>query len=417
MRKTLLLTFFITVWLAACTGAQPQVADVTLPASSPTAAPTASPAPSATAPQPTAAATDTTAPPTETALPAASWLAYIGPGGNVWLMDVQGGQRRQVTQDAQPQSQSQNAQTSISYCCTKWSSDGQLLAYVRETGTPLADRVAFRRDVMVYSLADGGVHPVIEDLYVAGFAWRPATHQLSFALPVAQEYFLSRSDGPAAEYAQGIWQVDADSGESGELVPPSAGFSLVNPQWSPDGSKLSFDEVLYMEGRGLFAYYDFENEQYERLRTPLGLYSWGPQGEQIAYDNLTYIATGEERIWLRTLDGSEQPLSPDYDPGYAFWPVFSPDGEQLVYLMDEAEMGGEGDPQYTLFVIPAAGGEPRALGQFEQVMAMSWSPDSERLYLSSGPFDAQQVIEVTVADGAQDTLGPGTEPAARPVLP
>ena len=60
-----------------------------------------------------------------------------------------------------------------------------------------------------------------------------------------------------------------DSGESSELVKAERGVALYTPIWSPDGRYLGFDELVYMEGRGPFAYYDFEGGQYVAWRTPL----------------------------------------------------------------------------------------------------------------------------------------------------
>jgi len=51
-------------------------------------------------------------------------------------------------------------------------------------------------------------------------------------------------------------------------------FSDLEPNWSPDGRFLGFDEVLYMEGRGQFAYFDFETQSYMAWDDVIGSYSW-----------------------------------------------------------------------------------------------------------------------------------------------
>jgi Tol biopolymer transport system component len=340
-----------------------------------------------------------------------SIIAYIGADGNVWVMDGQSGESRQITQDATPGAAGGSQPAgSISYFSPALSSDGMLLAYRRDAATPVESGMQYQIDFWVVDLASGESRQVIVgDQYPAGFAWKPGTHLLAFGQGVAEGYFGARGGKPNADLATGIWAVDLDQGDPFELVRPERGYTLVAPVWSPDGRFLSFDEVYLYEGRGQFSYYDFEAQQYVAWDEPIGGYSWSPDGSLIAYDRLTYIATGEERIFLRERQGgTERQFSPDFEQGYAFYPVFSPQGDRLAYL---AGFGGPDSNAYTLFVQPLAGGEPQELGVFDGVLGLSWSPDGESLVFSSGPYDAQQVILVQVADGASTVLAQGSDPA------
>ncbi len=95
--------------------------------------------------------------------------------------------------------------------------------------------------------------------------------------------------------------------------------------------------------------------------SPWEIYDWSPDGSQIAYDRLTYSPTGTERIFTRPrLDGAEQQISPDLDQGYAFYPVYSPDGMQIAYLINP---GGPESVQHTLVVQDLASGETPRAGQ------------------------------------------------------
>jgi Tol biopolymer transport system component len=164
-----------------------------------------------------------------------------------------------------------------------------------------------------------------------------------------------------------------------------------------------------MEGRGMFAFYDFEAQAYASWEEPIGIYNWSPDEAQIAYDHLTYTATGEERIFLRVFpDGQERQFSPDFEGGYAFSPAFSPQGDRMAYF---AGLGGPDSQDYTLFVQPLEGGEPQELGVFESAFGLDWSPDGESLVFSAGPYGAQQVIAVNAADGTSTVLAQGSDPA------
>lgn len=365
---------------------------------------TASASPSAPTPRPT----DTTAPPK-----GPGWIAFIGTDGNLALVDPAGEERRPITEDAVSfQGGQPSPERLISYCCAQWSSDGSLLAFSREVGTAVSSGYQYISELWVYAAASAEARLLLEvDESIAGFAWQPDSHRIAYGRSIPTEYFLDQE----SQLAPGIWALEADTGETYELVAPQRGLALVRPQWSPDGRFLSFDEIFAMEGRGYFAYYDFESQAYISWEELIGQYDWSPDGTSIAYDTLTYVATGEERIWMRERQGGEvRPLSPDYGPGYAFRPRFSPQGDRLAYL---ANLGGPESNRVSLFVIDLPDGEPREVGVFTQVEQFSWSPDGAYLVLSSGPFEAPQVIVVSASDGATDVLVAGRNLAWQPAAP
>jgi Tol biopolymer transport system component len=69
------------------------------------------------------------------------------------------------------------------------------------------------------------------------------------------------------------------------------------------------------------------------------------------------------------------------------------------------------DNIYTLIVQDFAGGAPVVLGEYESVMGLSWSLDGQHLILSSGPYDAQQVYEISTSDGSNRVFTQGREPS------
>ena len=180
------------------------------------------------------------------------------------------------------------------------------------------------------------------------------------------------------------------------------------PVWSPDGRFISFDEIWNIEGRGMFAYYDFEAGQYTSWEEPIGSHDWSPDGSQIVYDRLTYTPTGEERIYIRAREaGEERQVSPDMEQsGYAFFPTFSPSGEQIAYL---ANLVGPDSMQDTLFVQDLAGGEPRELGVYESALYPQWAPDGSHVIFSAGPYEAYQIIQVAVEDATSTVLAEGSQ--------
>lgn len=369
--------------------------------------PTGTPVPPSPTPEPTETVV------VEAVLPAAE-IAFIGPDGNLWLVNRESGERVQLSSDAAP-FQADSDQAAINYCCPRWSSDGQLLAYRREVSSPIDSGYQTEHALWVTDLSSGESRALLEGQSVLGFDWQPGAHKLTYGHPIEMEYFLDRSTGESSEMATGIWMVDATGGDPYELVPPERGYALVGPNWSPDGRFLGFDEVLYMEGRGQFAYFDFETQSYMAWDDVIGSYSWSGDGEQLAYDRLSYVPTGGERIWLNSrLGGEEQALTPKYEQGYAFQPLFSPQGEQLAYL---AEINGLESLQYNLFVMEVPDGESINLGVFDRMQGLSWTPDGKSLVFSAGPYEQQQVMEVNLSNGTASVLVPGSQPAWQPVSP
>jgi Tol biopolymer transport system component len=203
--------------------------------------------------------------------------------------------------------------------------------------------------------------------------------------------------------------VDADTGKTQDLVHPERGYALYNPQWSPDGQLLGFDELSYMEGRGKFAYYDFEKRTYIPWDEPIGNYVFRKDSSQVIYDRLTYVAQGTEDIFTQPLQGGSEQRLVHYPSAteYAFSPALSPSGDRVAYL---ASLDGHDSQAYTLLVRKFDGSEATVLGKFEAVLNLAWSPDGSWLVFSAGPWDSQKVMAVNVSDGSSTELGAGTLP-------
>jgi Tol biopolymer transport system component len=292
----------------------------------------------------------------------------------------------------------------IEYWYPRWSSDGRFLAFRQDTGRPHSEGYNYVHQLIVQDMDSGEVstvvyHPVI------GFAWEPGTHRLAYAPPINEDYWQSRGK-PNMDAAHGIWVYDAETREQYELVPPVRGYTLAMPKWSHDGRYISFDEVLYMEGRGYFAYYDMTEGTYTSWDEVIGSYSWSAYGNTLAYDRLSYVAERNERIWLRELGSGERVISPEYRDGYAYSPAFSPDGKYLAFLADLDGLNGTG---VTLIVSGADGADPKEIGVFEQLYHLTWSPNGRKLYFVVGQYQEEKVYEVNAVDGTVQVLVDGKD--------
>lgn len=363
---------------------------------------------------PAATEAPTVEPTAEPTLEAAQLLAYLAPNGNIYLKQLPMGGEQPITSDATGESIVEGVGL-VSYQQLSWSSDGLLLAFKREEGTPISEGLQFTNSLQVYNLETGELKTLLENTTVAGFSWQPGTHLIAFAVGVDPNYWSTRAE-VNADLAKGIWTVDADSGATAELVKPERGLHLLLPQWSPDGSVLGFEEVEYMEGRGKFAYYTAADGKYFAVEKQVGDYVWTPDGQRLVFDTLTYSATGTERIWISNRDGSEAlRISPDIAQSYAFFPTLSPSGEQAAYLVQFGMPDEPNQSEIKLFVQPLEQVEPRDVTRFvEPVYDLAWSPDRASLVLTTGVFEGRVIVQVWLADGAIDLLVRGHSPALQP---
>jgi Tol biopolymer transport system component len=328
-------------------------------------------------------------------------MAYVGPDNNIWVLEAGSDTPRQVTFDA---NRSEGDSAKIEYLSPLLSSDGTLLAYYMDVGTPSANGYDYTYGVWVINLITGEQRQILDTRF-AGMAWKPGTHILAYGHEIDMDHSISRGESDTVQ-PKGIHTIDMDNGEIHYLVAPERGYALSSPNWSPDGRFLAFSERLSME-TGMFAYYDIENQEYVAWDESLGSASWSPDGSLLTYDRRYYTWTGDERLYLRPRQGDERLLGPDYEgPAFAAQPLFSPAGDQIAYL---ARLEGPMTDMATIMVLDLAGGEPKSLGQFEDVWELAWVPDGSHVVFSFGLYPSRQIVALNISDGSQTVLAAGDQ--------
>jgi Tol biopolymer transport system component len=405
MKKILSTLILLAILLAGCTNPTAAPSDMPTPAQAETPA---QPAPTE-APTPEPSAEPTAAPTTVQPEPAATqWVAFIGRDGNLKLVDAVSGTAQFITTDAVPFSSNSDV---ISYQRPLWSSDGRYLLFEREFGKAMESGYSFSYSLMIYDSTTGQVTSVLEDVIFAGYTWKPNTHQITYARSADPNYFTARGEVDAA-LATGLFWLDVDSGGTGELVKPEAGYTLVDPRWAPNGQLVSFSELIYMEGRGPLATYDFTAGQYVRRGEAIGFVDWSLDGSQMVFDYQNYAPSYTERIFLANRDGSGQrQLSADLENGYASSPLFSPAGDKVAYIETQGM-----EPQLTisLMVLDSLDSQPRNLAQLTQAYNLAWTPDGTGLLVATGNYPETQVALYSVADGSFRILADGWQAVMQP---
>ena len=213
-------------------------------------------------------------------------------------------------------------------------------------------------------------------------------------------YAYHRDDEGGADYA--IYLLSADGSDVTDLtsdLPELEGTSQGNPRWSPDGTRLAFDN-----DDGLYVV----NADGSRvIKVATGAFAtWSPDGTRIAF--VMGSDEGGSQVGVVNADGTGERTLTEAK-GWEQLPAWSPDGSRIAYV---ASAKGEGQQLHV--VNPDGTGETRLTDLRSEGMggySPSWSPDGSTIAIEvfeDGNWD----LYLARADGSgarQLTDQPGDE--------
>ncbi len=337
-----------------------------------------------------------------------NWVAFVDPNNDISIVNPVTGEIKQITQDASNVIPSDVGSSIVQYSQPAWSGDGEYLSYLQTVMTKKPDRLDTVMHLWAYEFASEKSWIVLEDEMLSGYTWKPDSHIISFSLMVEPGYFIDRVTVDT-ELAHGIMQVDVSTGEISELVAPQ-GYSLVQPKWAPDGNLVSFDEVTMGEGRGNLAWFELSTSTYFSLGRQIGNYDWSPAEDVLAYDFLTYLPSGEERIMLTDRMGEKEELfSGSVEEGsFAFSPKYSPSGAQLAFIVGHGAI--DQIDGYQLLVQAVDSSKATMLLEGSQIETYSWSGDGSFLAASLGFYGSADIVVIDVLNETVTVVAQGWDP-------
>ena len=189
------------------------------------------------------------------------------------------------------------------------------------------------------------------------------------------------------------------------------GMETAGASWSPDSSMLVFQGRDGSNTGNLFVV-DVTTEEVRQITDlELGSTPWWftwpsftPDGRTILFHlPRRHVGTNEHvwDLWSVPVSGGE-PVRVRRNAGFG---TYSPDGHTIAYLspLSPANATGAG-----LWLVDAAGGEPRVLVEGKGIWWPSWSPDGSRIAYAVGTDDIY-VVEVATGESTRVSEGATAE--------
>ncbi len=333
-------------------------------------------------------------------------VGYIGADQNVWLMNANGTEKRQVTSDATWEEDiDRGIKHRIWYGEIAWSPDGKQLAFIRSEFWRGDE--GWREEYSLFLTDDKrqGLRKLVDDAH--SFSWSPDGRTVAY---VKSPCCWRGPEGRPLSDVDGIWAIDVSTGSTRLLVASQSGYSLVRPVWSPNGRYIAFHEASY-EGYGPFTVADIQTGS--QFPSSVGGFDWSPDGTQLVFDNVRYFEK-EGQIWIANADGTgSYPLA---DDSGKLWvnPLWSPDGKTIaVQLSGFRLLPEEVGADIGVWMMNTNGTNRRQLTTFEG-WPSSWSPDGTQLLVTaSGGYIYSLNVDGTGLRKIAEGISPIWQPTPR----
>jgi Tol biopolymer transport system component len=216
---------------------------------------------------------------------------------------------------------------------------------------------------------------------------------------------------PAAGY--GIWSHSLANQENKLLIPSES--PVIDPRWSPDGKTISYFDFCF-ECVGQFHTYDLDTgetsewseEDSDRFIGPD--VDWSPDGQSLAFDKAIWVYADESETHGLSVAGRDGQTGTEIHSQAgraAYFPLWSPDGEQIAFASFESfTIGNYLNRRGDLMTVAPDGSNVRTLysSSFE-VFPQAWSPDGryllfvQPLTMMQDPLSKQQLVLLDVETG------------------
>ncbi len=226
-----------------------------------------------------------------------------------------------------------------------------------------------------------------------------------YGIPMATGFFISLAEkdsmnfaqsarmgnrnnfSPRRRYTKALTLFPTISSDKGDAV--SSDRFDPNPDWSPDGTRVSYTERSREFFSGKLNIINFDAKTGAAVGLPLTLYTakndpggawaintvtWSPDSKTLT---LVLQESGWDKLWqIPSEGGASKQLT--RGTGEDEFPVYSPDGRWIVFTSNR-----DLPEERHLWVIPSRGGEPHRLTHLSGIEGNAqWSADSKEIYFT-----------------------------------
>ncbi len=278
-----------------------------------------------------------------------------------------------------------------------WSPDGEYLAYISQRNLLVGIRGA-EQVVSIRSLKTGQERELSPKFYVIypNMRWSPDGRSI-----------LIQAKEPKSLLREGVYLIDAQTGEVTRLLQTEPGSDLPKPAWFPDGKRLLYrngesgttNETILMRdletGR--------EKELFRAASGKIRDIALSPDGRQLA---LTLLEKETRSTILKVLPvtaGEARELLTVKEPETIAWYSLTWTSDSRYVVFGRVRANSQ-EPKTELFAISPGGGEAHALGlAMGFVRSVSFHPDGRRVAFTAGQLPSVKA-EVWVMENFLPTL-------------
>jgi Tol biopolymer transport system component/DNA-binding winged helix-turn-helix (wHTH) protein len=360
-----------------------------------------------------------------------NWITYTNNKdgqSDIWVLPMQGGAPRQVTNDAQVDKY------------PTWHPDGNRIIYSSSRGGTFQICVAYLdgatpeqitftdSDSVAPDVSQDGTrilfHAIKEESDIWGIKTDSA-EEVEITSDVGLEVWPEASpDGRAIVYqaAGGTERFANSSILARTLAPGGQELQLdgngFDPRWSPDGTKVAF--LRFSEG--IFSLWEINAVGGEATQlTPDGItppsfrliplnraqdgsYSWSPDGRKIAY---CCSVANQSNIWTVSIDGSARSrISDNLDPATFFTrPLWSRDGARIASVIAPSYISGDKNRGWSIWI-----NDLGSVFQYPSCLwLLGWSASGESVIATStGSTEGVNLTDIDLfqisIDGSKQTI-------------
>jgi Tol biopolymer transport system component len=312
-------------------------------------------------------------------------LVAFDVGGDIWVANPDGSDRRQLTSGAAWEWE------------PNWSPDGTKLVYWSGI-PPFPEDPATPRHLMMRDMSGSGSSGATLLVSVSSrsgwrVAWAPDSRRLAYA--------------DVIDDVSKLFTIDLDARKPIPIGP--AGMDGMDPAWAPDGRSIAFLGHRFDAQAGLYLMRP-DGSGVHRLtknrsaRDSFLVPVWSPSSDRLAFAAAIGASQPVQKdIWVVGLDGAAE-VDISNDPADEGEPDWSPDGTSVGYVREI----GPGQHVYRVVITTAEGGGDTRLSADVIDDTAKWSPDAGQILESDANQDGTgHVIAIDRQSGRTTVLANG----------